>query len=660
MALLKFLKGNYEGLSAKAISEGQVLICGDTGEMFVDVAADKRVKIGDFVVVSDINALEALDASSVPTSRLYYVENGNILARSNGTSWTQINKQKTLADLGGVSKSVYDTKIAALEQADTDAATDIANLTTYVGTIPETAEATNIVAYVQEKTAGIATDTALEELTGRVATAEADIDKLEASLAEGGATATAIANAKAAGDDAQADVDALELKVGTVAEGKTVVGLIETAQAQADKGVADAATAQAKADSAYDLAGTKATMDQVNAAISGAGHAVKSEVEQAIANLDAAYKKADGDLKTELQGNIDKKADQTAVDGIDGRVATIEADYLKTADKYNDTKVKEDIAANLASIGELQGEVDTLNGDAETEGSVDYKIAQAVAAIMENPDDTMNSINELVTWIDGHAEDALELSNQVTANKNDIATLNGLVGTTGVAAQIEAAIAEALKVEGKDKYALATELAAAIERIVALEAIDHDHSNKTVLDGITAEKVAAWDKAEENAEAHADSLNSAMNTRVEALEAIDHDHTNKAELDLIASGDKAKWDTAADKAHEHSNKTVLDGITAEKVSAWDGAQAAAEATAASALSGAKTELEGKITAAETAAKGHADTEVGKVQTALDTYKTANDTAVSGKADKATTLAGYGITDAMTADQVNALLTWGSF
>ena len=71
MALLKFLKGNYAGLSAKAITEGQVLICSDTGEMFVDVAADKRVKIGDFVVVSTLEALEALDASTVPTSRLY-------------------------------------------------------------------------------------------------------------------------------------------------------------------------------------------------------------------------------------------------------------------------------------------------------------------------------------------------------------------------------------------------------------------------------------------------------------------------------------------------------------------------------------------------------------------------------------------------------------
>ena len=99
MALLKFLKGNYSSLNNAAINEGQVLICGDTGEMFVDVAADKRVKIGDFTVIPTLAELEALDAKTVPTSRLYYVEDGNILARSDGTKWVQVNKQKSAKEL---------------------------------------------------------------------------------------------------------------------------------------------------------------------------------------------------------------------------------------------------------------------------------------------------------------------------------------------------------------------------------------------------------------------------------------------------------------------------------------------------------------------------------------------------------------------------------
>lgn len=137
--------------------------------------------------------------------------------------------------------------------------------------------------------------------------------------------------------------------------------------------------------------------------------------------------------------------------------------------KINSTADADAISALTERVAVNEGAIGTLNGNAETVGSVDYKIAQAVAAIMENPDDTMNSINELVTWINDHAADALALSNQVTANKDDIAALEGLVGETGVADQITAAIEAALKIDGVDKYALATDLTAAIARIVALE-----------------------------------------------------------------------------------------------------------------------------------------------------------------------------------------------
>lgn len=99
MANLKFLKGNYASLGNAAITEGQILVTKDTRELFVDVDASTRIKIGDFTVIANITALEALDATQVPTSRLYYVEDGNILARSNGTTWIQVNKQKTADEL---------------------------------------------------------------------------------------------------------------------------------------------------------------------------------------------------------------------------------------------------------------------------------------------------------------------------------------------------------------------------------------------------------------------------------------------------------------------------------------------------------------------------------------------------------------------------------
>ena len=205
--------------------------------------------------------------------------------------------------------------------------------------------------------------------------------------------------------------------------------------------------------------------------------------------------------KTEVQGKLDLKADETTVEGIDGRVTTVE------------------------------GQVATLQGGADTAGSVDYKIAQAVANIMENPDETMNSINELVTWCNDHAADALELSNKVSANEQDIAALEGLVGTTGVAAQIEAAISAALKIDGVDKYALAADLTAAIGRIAALEAKSHEHANKTELDKIATGDVAKWNAAQANAEATAAA---ALATARGELETEIAKKANDADLAAVA------------------------------------------------------------------------------------------------------------------------------
>ena len=66
---------------------------------------------------------------------------------------------------------------------------------------------------------------------------------------------------------------------------------------------------------------------------------------------------------------------------------------------------------------------------------------------------------------------------------------------------------------------------------------------------------------------HADELNSAMNTRVLALEAIDHDHSNKAELDKIADGDVAKWNAAEGNAKAYADE--LDGAMDERVLALE-------------------------------------------------------------------------------------------
>lgn len=87
--------------------------------------------------------------------------------------------------------------------------------------------------------AGTAETKVNELANGQVATNKSDIEAIETSLAEGGATANAIADAKKAGTDAQAEVDALELVVGTPDEGKTVVEMIDALEEGAVKTNAD-------------------------------------------------------------------------------------------------------------------------------------------------------------------------------------------------------------------------------------------------------------------------------------------------------------------------------------------------------------------------------------------------------------------------------------
>jgi hypothetical protein len=113
---------------------------------------------------------------------MYYCTAENILARYDSVKgWIQINKQPTAEEM----KTLLGLGTAAYKnEGDFDAAGSAQAVRDYVGTIPSTATATDVIGYIQEKTAGIATDTALEELTGRVATAEGEIDALQEASAK--------------------------------------------------------------------------------------------------------------------------------------------------------------------------------------------------------------------------------------------------------------------------------------------------------------------------------------------------------------------------------------------------------------------------------------------------------------------------------------------
>ncbi len=382
-----------------------------------------------------------------------------------GAAATALSDAKAYAD-------GKDAAIAEAKKAGTDAAaaaavadgkavaaqTDVDNLEVYVGVIPTGATATDIVGYIQEKTAGIATEGAMTELGNRVGAVEGKVSTIEGDYLKG------------------SDKTELEGKISAV---QTAV---DTEKSRAE-GVE---------------AGLRTDVDAIK---------------------DDYLKAAD---KTELQGNIDTVS--AAVERLTNGVSADEVDGVNDLIQYvkdhgtEVTGMQEDISENATAIAGVAGRMDTAEGKISAlEGSVATKAEK--------------------TYVDEAVE---ALQGEDTSIKGRLDNLEAAIGESG---------------------SVADDIATAKQ-----EAIDTAAGDATT----------KANTAESNAKSYADGLDEAMNTRVEALEAIDHEHSNKAELDLIASGDKAKWDAAAAKAHEHSNLSVLEAITAAKTAAWDAAEQAAK------------------------------------------------------------------------------------
>lgn len=83
----------------------------------------------------------------------------------------------------------------------------------------------------------------------------------------------------------------------------------------------------------------------------------------------------------------------------------------------------------------------------------------------------------------------------------------------------EAAITRGLQQANENIESIKKDVATNKGNIDDLKDKSHSHENVFVLNGITADKVASWDDAENNAKTHANKLNDAINVRVVDLEA---------------------------------------------------------------------------------------------------------------------------------------------
>ena len=200
--MIKFLRGNVASLPQTATA-GAVYFTKDEG-LYLGLADGTYHRYGDFIEVADVASLPTTGAH---VKAMYYCTAENILAKWNGTKWVQINKQQTLEELGGVAKSVYEEKVAALAKASSDNTDAIADVETRLKT-------------AEDKLESVASTEGLEELNDTVAEHTTAIDTINGTIETEGSMLkiakdaadekdAAIQEAKDVADQAQSDVNAL-------------------------------------------------------------------------------------------------------------------------------------------------------------------------------------------------------------------------------------------------------------------------------------------------------------------------------------------------------------------------------------------------------------------------------------------------------------------
>lgn len=276
-------------------------------------------------------------------------------------------------------------------------------------------------------------------------------------------------------------------------------------------------------------------------------------------NENVFAKDEDGALN--LLGFADAVAGAQAVKSSDGKISWVKPDAttvegLQTAVASLQATVGNENSGLVKQVAENKAAIDTLNGDKNITGSVAYQIAQIVAGA----DESFDTLKEIAEWITTHKTDAATMNAQINTNKDDIASLKTLVGSTAVATQIANAIDAALKDGGTDKYALAADLTSLSDEV---DGIKLKLGNTSVAEQIEAAlKVDGKEKY--------------------ALASHTHEIANVTGLQEILNGKATASDVEAlestvsglsAKAHQHTNMTILDTISEEKVADWDSAQA---------------------------------------------------------------------------------------
>ena len=352
MAMLNFKMGLRNNLydTAKApITAGTVYVTTDERAMYIDIDESTRIRLGDFRIYTNFNALKD-DKANWSTSALVFCEEENALARFNGTEWALINDTaalvKDITDLKTAVNAINNSETGILKQAKDYAdakvqpvANDLDALELVVGNANDTKDKTTIFGKIAKNADDIATN-------------KKNIADLNAYIT-GGATGGSIG--EVIDGKITAAVNALDSTVTSDNHDYLAIAITQT------DGKLTGASITGDFDSKYDA--------------KDAAKNVKDALDKEITDIKSAIG-ADGlagrvsTLETNIPKTYETKSDATAKLNA---AKDYSDDNLETAKAYTDALASGQVATNKTDIANLKTAVGT--------GTVANNIKNAIDAL---------------------------------------------------------------------------------------------------------------------------------------------------------------------------------------------------------------------------------------------------------------------------------------